>query len=333
MEEQAGVKLRATSNDVETRVISTIIASDHEEETKEKLHLAYQNEKEEEEEEDRKPAAKDSDSQTLVVNNDGKGNDGPDEAVASDGSEESDEEKSRNLVSEDGRTLSAYEMQRLERIKRNREYLAQLGLVGKDGGKIHRNQKKRKKHPKKDLSSAVRRSSLSRKTKVKSVRYREPSNAAWDFFHVKDKQESTNDPSLVNPASSQQAENDILVTKEPHSRPESSFNRNYGEKRDKIVFFEFKHIGSSKTQALRLAKRNFRAAENEAKYWQRLVNRWERRVEVQNRNGTETKIQAALASKTAKELLHEIDGQMPEIIAALRHYDKILEVCCVKDRL
>jgi hypothetical protein len=81
--------------------------------------------------------------------------------------DDDDESKPTGVVTEDVRTLSEYEIQRLVRIKRNRQYLAQLGLAGKEGGGVL-GEKKRKARIKRVSKEApvVRRSSRSRRTMI-----------------------------------------------------------------------------------------------------------------------------------------------------------------------
>ena len=56
--------------------------------------------------------------------------------------DDDDESKPTGVDTEDGRTLSEYKIQRLVRIKRNWQYLAQLGLAGKEGGGVLGEKKK-----------------------------------------------------------------------------------------------------------------------------------------------------------------------------------------------
>ena len=89
---------------------------------------------------------------------------GDDESSSDDDSDE----KAPVHTTADGHEISEYEMLRLERIKRNRDYLAQLGLEGALGKK-RPVQKKKKKIV--QVEPNERRSSLSRRSKERSINY------------------------------------------------------------------------------------------------------------------------------------------------------------------
>jgi hypothetical protein len=98
----------------------------------------------------------------------------------SDSDDEGESVKTRHL-SEDGRSLSAYEIQRLERIRRNREYLSQLGL---DDNSNKHHQSKSTQRSRKNASNLVpTRTIISRRSKMKSVRYTEPSESIRSIMH------------------------------------------------------------------------------------------------------------------------------------------------------
>ena len=87
-----------------------------------------------------------------------------------DEDEEGDESSTKKVLTEDGREMSEYEMLRFERIRRNKEKLAALGLESQTGGGVLGEKKKPKKKKKERPSVEVagpKRSSLSRRSKVK----------------------------------------------------------------------------------------------------------------------------------------------------------------------
>jgi len=294
--------------------------------------------------EDKKPAAKDMSTEGAKAGDHGagwvfdQGERGNDDTCSS--SSESDDENedagdTNDYVTEDGRRLSEYEIQRLERIKRNREYLAKLGLQGKDGGGVLGQKKKQKRPPAKKSTEApvVRRSQLSRRSKIKKVvTYAEPS--LRDLLRVADKKEATNAP--VDQKLAPIPKKEELVASEPTKPPPENEtkkpkkSRGVNERQEAFVYLEFKRLQSSKNQTMRQAERNVRVAEKEVKYWHKLMASWERRskkqLEAERQRQAEVKEREALGGKSIKEVLHEIDGRMPLIVAAVKRYDDCLQV-------
>ena len=137
---------------------------------------------EEEEEEDRKPAAilKSHDGETQIVvdvdHDDHHDDDDDDESMQSQKSLEilnNDTTSSNDIptTTEDGRPLSEYELLRLERMKRNREYLSLLGLDN-DTAQQQPSRKRVKPIRKKENTVIVeRRSSITRRTKLQPIQY------------------------------------------------------------------------------------------------------------------------------------------------------------------
>ena len=136
---------------------------------------------EDEEEEDRKPAAilKSHDGETQIVvdvDHDDHHDDDDDESMPSQKSQEilnNDTTSSNDIptTTEDGRPLSEYELLRLERMKRNREYLSLLGLDN-DTAQQQPSRKRVKPIRKKENTVIVeRRSSITRRTKLQPIQY------------------------------------------------------------------------------------------------------------------------------------------------------------------
>ena len=287
-------------------------------------------------EEDTKPAAEHRSSVAGGVNpkspphNSGSDNDSPEDSSSDD--DEEGNNKSNEYITEDGRKLSEYEIQRLERIKRNQDYLAKLGLEGKDGGGVlGQKQKRRRTKRSSDASQVVRRSPLSRRTKIKKVvTYAEPSASVRDLLRVADRKAS-NAPVDLMISSPEKAELSSLVLPKPPLDHKKSRNRNVNERLEAFIYLEFKRIQSSKTQLAKQADRNVRLAEKEVKYWHKLVGRWERRnrkhFEAERQRQTEAKERVVLGGKSIKELLQDLDVRFPEIVAVAQRYDHCLQVC------
>jgi len=253
---------------------------------------------------------------------DDSSNDGGDDDSSS--SDEDDESSSDDgdegthrpaHVTEDGRKLSAYEIMRLERIKRNREKLAMLGLQGKEGGGVLGKKPvdpRKDNKQKKSKSPAQKRSSLSRRTKAKSVNYAEPPTSVASLLKA-DKEEKKK-AAKDKPAK---------PSREPKTKDRS-------ERMDKWIHLEFKRIKGQKTQCLKQAKRNVRLAEREIKYWKGRAEKWQRRhkrKQEAEKVVKEFERERDVLGKSAKELLQEIDGRMPELIEVAECYDNKFEVC------
>jgi len=288
-----------------------------------------------EEDEEKIPAAKKLGEKSAGEASDN--DDNKDDSAFSNSSSEDEEEKeeseskSEAYVTEDGRTLSEYEIQRLERIKRNRAYLAQLGLAGKDGGGVL-GKKKKKERPRKaptEEKPVIRR--VSRRSKAKPVTYTEPSASVRDLLRVADKK-ATNAPVDLKLSSPEKADMGVQEAEPPKQPPPNSKpkKRSVNDRQEQFVYLEFLSIQSSKNQSLRQAERNVRTAEKEVKYWHKLVQRWERRKqrqsEAQRQRQTEVRERAELGGHSIKEVLQEIDSRMPEIAETVKRYDDLLQV-------
>jgi len=198
--------------------------------------------------------------------------------------------------------LSQYELLRLERIKRNREYLSQLGLDNPDMMKGRKIVKKRKrKKPPQDLSSK-RSSGRVRKT----INYTEPSNSVRKL--LKDTQ-----PKISNP---------------PNRKKRSSISlpKNNQHRMERFIFREFQRLKSHKSQVLKDTRRVVGAAEKEVAYWKKQVDLWQKRQERKRLNEIRKKEmeeqRAGFGGGTLKELLQNIDRRMPELLSAIERYDE-----------
>ena len=220
-----------------------------------------------------------------------------------DGDQPQDESNAENSDG-DEHHLSEYEKLRLERIKRNREYLSQLGLADQSmlgGRKVPAKRKKKKPPPK--PQGPKRSSSRARK----SVDYAEPSNSVAKLLRgTKPK-----------------------VSKDPPKR-KPSIAKQHLHRMEMFIFREFQRIKSLKTQTAKDAERNVRAAEKEVAYWSKLAELYEKREERKLHQERIRQIQEeereGFGGVTLKELLHDIDKRMPELISAMSRYDEEYEV-------
>ena len=173
-----------------------------------------------------------------------------------------EEEKRKKIPTDEyGRELSAYEIMRLERIQRNKAYLAQLGLEEEKSEakisyekKLQQKKKDRKKKPVSDESLAERRQSMARKSKAKEVDY---SGDLKNIFKIKQNEEK------------------VIVKSQPEVTP-----RKGKRKHDQVPLFiyrEFKHIIKCRHKAVATGKRLVKAAELEYRVAKRNVGIHERK--------------------------------------------------------
>jgi hypothetical protein len=222
-------------------------------------------------------------------------------------------------ASPDDRQLSEYEFLRLERIKRNKQYLSALGLEGTSANGGVKASGKPVKRKRKKVSPSQKRSSLSRRTK-ESVSYTEPpAGVAGLIRTVNMKEEEKMKDRPPKPPSERK-------TKDPVDRLE------------KFVFLEFKSIKAHKRQVLSQAEKNLAKASKEVKFWKKRAEVFERRQQRKlDRKVEQAKIikrledeRRQLGGGTAKELLQDIDNRMPDILSAVARYDAKLEVRLVE---
>jgi hypothetical protein len=251
--------------------------------------------------------------------------DSPSIDASSDDDDDDDEQQDDGEVKhvdEEGRPLSEYEIQRLERIRRNREYLAQLGLEGKDGGGVLGGKKKEVRPKSKKTEEPIqKRHSLSRRSKVKKS-YTEPSSSVRDLLEDSTKSEAKKRGS-INLAS--------VPPSETGTEPEpNKKKRKPDERMEKFIYDEFRRIKSEKTQTLALAERNVRAADKEVKYWKKLVDiekrKAQRQLEAERQRQQEEQQRATLGGRSMKEMVQYIDSCLPKLQHAVKRYDDSLQV-------
>jgi len=261
------------------------------------------NEEEDQEDDDEQDDDDDDDDNSVDDDDD---DDNDDDDVGDDSS-------AKKVLTEDGHEISEYEMLRLERIRRNKEKLAALGLEGQHGGGILGDKKKstnkKKKKPRPSMEHAgPKRSSLSRRSKGKITHY------AAELPSVRQLLQGTTE-----------------VKKEKSDKtPKSKKSKDPSERMDRVLHDEFRRIRSEKKTVLRQAERDHRAATKEAKYWKNQVQiakrkeiREQKRQVLQVHKREEEK--EVLGGKTARQMLHEVDKRMPELLQAAEEYDEKYE--------
>jgi len=197
--------------------------------------------------------------------------------------------------SDDQYELSEYERMRLERIQRNREYLARLGLEGKEGeGVLGRGgNKKRKKKKKVDDQKPPPEPTRSVPSRSSKTKARESISAP--------------EPTIQS-----------LIVKKKKSKPKKDVNN----RMDKWIHQEFRRLQGRKTQALKQAERDVRAAQREIKYW--TVLRDKKRNKSTTTDNTRKMYQtekALLLGRTSRQFLREVDQRANELIEACELYD------------
>lgn len=216
----------------------------------------------------------------------------------------------------EGRELSAYEKLRLERIKRNQQYLARLGLEEQSG--IIKEMKKRratddmnnsKQKRKRQLEITETRSS-SRTRKL--VNYADPPTSVASIIRSQ----------KTEAGMTEKVSNQMEIRKKPKSQKRIAMER--------VIYREFQKIKSERSLFFRKAEKLKKAAEKEFKYWSRRAQLWERREE---RRKLLESIRKQLEEEKSRfgghsllDLVREIDKRMPELLDAAAKYDEIFEV-------
>lgn len=227
----------------------------------------------------------------------------------------SDDEPPKNEpMEEDGRQLSEYERLRLERIKRNQEYLAQLGL--------EENKNKapeRKKRIKRESSSneILERRASSRQ--VKPVSYTEPSISVRSILRT---------AQGMDKPSGEPSERQEVVERKPIKKYDPQ------HRMEGYIWTEFRRLKSHRKAILKQAERALKWAEKEKKYWSNRALLWERKnqrvMEAQQQRIDEERQRLQFGGKTTKELFQEMSRRMPIIQQAIDEYDRSLLVSILR---
>jgi hypothetical protein len=340
-------------------------------------------------EDDRKPPAKPTlnDSMQTIVDVDHQANN-PLEVVvdddAADDDDDDDDENNQNddedededdensnassskpetpIKAEDGRPLSEYEILRLERMKRNREYLSQLGLeTNKDHDKNHPLKKQKPVRPKKEVV-VIRRSSISRRTKMQPIRYVEPKSIRELLetanFGMGPKS-SNNKDETKNGISSTTETTNLVPGPTIASSPSSSLptdaapsttHHDYStkalcnkldipyERKNRMEIFiykEFRRIRSYQRTILQKVERLHRNVEKELKYWSNQNDIYIRKQQkkqqqqqllIMQRNYAMMMQKQNQNKMNKKEIVQQMDRKMPHIIQAINKYDLAISV-------
>ena len=224
-------------------------------------------------------------------------NDDVDEHESS--SDEDEESSDDDNSSNDGQGLSAYEKRRLERIRRNEERLASLGL--ETAAKIPNVKRGPRKYQKKAIDPSQRRSTLSRRSK-EDVKYIEMA-PRWSNVKPKPKKERKRSE-----------------TKPPQQRME------------RFIYHEFRRIEATRKANVKNAEKYVRWAEIEVKNALKNMEVHERRLK---RKLEIDKLVADLSEErkhyggSQRDLLHDVDRRLPEIMASIREFDQrfFVSVC------
>jgi hypothetical protein len=194
----------------------------------------------------------------------------------------------------------------MERIKRNQERLAQLGLQSKDGdGVLGKKTSHKKKRNRKPQEPVEQREKLSRRTKAKEVDYSGDLNLRM----------------LLDAEKEAKHKEKLAKKKAKGPRKEKS----HDERVPLWIYQEFRRIASSRKENLRRAKRHVRESTREVKYWQKEVNFIENKESDKYRRQKQQMQQeqerALLGGKTQQEILSELEARMPELQQIVEQYD------------
>jgi hypothetical protein len=256
----------------------------------------------------------------------GKIHDRDSENKSEDDSEsEDDREKDEEAGNEDSEGnekdegMSAYEKMRLERIQRNKEYLANLGLDSINMKKSNR-PKQQQKRP--DSKEVERRSSLSRRSKSRMTNYAIPMriNSIKDISVVS---KSKGDTAGLEKESS---------TRDDEKQRKWKKKKTYNDRVDLSIYVEFQRLAAHKKQAVKEASKLVKMAEKELKHWKRVEERMSRKSQVSEdverlkEEARQRDREMAAFGKSYKEAVREIDGRMNELVEAARKYDAVYNV-------
>jgi hypothetical protein len=242
---------------------------------------------------------------------------------ASDGDSSGDDNDDKVSKGDDG--LSEYERLRLERIKRNRERLIQLGLESKDGGGVL-GKKKKRAQPKKRRTSVSSTDAPKRRSRRSSagavVSYADPPTSVRSMLG-----ESANISS--NPSANIGA----VPGEESTGRTGARKEKVRQDRVPRFIYDEFKGLKRHKKDMLKQAEMFFRRSETELRYWQKKAEVMEKKVE-REKECERLEEQKEFLGGTPKEFLQDLERRIPEITANVQIYDnkeKVSLLCLRKD--
>lgn len=219
-----------------------------------------------------------------------------------EGESSEDDDQFTEYTDEHGVThlLSAYEIQRLERIKRNKAYLTNLGLdKGEDRPKKIQ-QRKRERRPHSLDSSEIRFSS--RRASHTQVSYTEKA-PRWSEF---DKGTETK----------------LTVKKRESSK---GIRRGEREAMDIVIYKEFLRITSERKQNLKQAEKNIRRAEIELKYYKKKADAFDRKNRREQQNAeffNQMQERNEHLGGSLRDLFCAVEKRLPELIWAQQCFDQ-----------
>ena len=300
---------------------------DAEEVSNKNSNVDEQDDDNDEDDGDRKPAARQRNDDDDDDDDDSSSSSS---SIADDESSRNDSDNDKDDESNDGRELSDYEKLRLERIRRNREYLSQLGLEGsmpkKQAPPSRKKRKEQQQQQQQHPTAPQRSSSRSRKT----VNYTEPSVSVAQLLRDSKKllpaaKSASSAPSSANGVATITAK----PKKESKPRAPRGTNTKLMHRMERFIYNEFNSIKAHKKRTLKDAERNTRLAEKEVSYWTKRASIWERQQERQRAAAAAKQAaeqERADLGGTVRELMQDIDRRMPELLAAVSEYDEVFEV-------
>lgn len=215
----------------------------------------------------------------------------------SDGSDElshgSDDEDVDN-----GDGLSDYEKLRLERIRRNQEYLSRLGLEEEKVKWKPQKMERKRKDPPEQLGEFTRKASL--RTKTEQVRYSDISMR--EILGEKPR-----------------------AAKEPKPKKQRQGERTPQHRMERDIYREFQRIQAERNNAQKQIEQLVRKIEKEAAYWKKLLEQKVNRSHQARKLELESE-RAVFGGLTLKQFMQQIDQRMPELVQAAADYDREMEV-------
>lgn len=213
---------------------------------------------------------------------------------------ESAHESSDSDSGADNDGLSDYEKLRLERIRRNQEYLSRLGLE-EQKDKLRPQKRARKKKDESTVpeeTSQQRKASLRRKTE--QVRY--------------------SDVSI----------REILgrKTRAPESQSRKRKpERDVQHRMERFIYREFQRMQAERNTSQKQIELLIRRIEKETAFWKKLVEQNESREQLSQTRRSELEAERAIfGGLTLRQLLKQIDQRFPELIQAAKDYDQEIKV-------
>ncbi|GKY91187.1 hypothetical protein MPSEU_000091400 [Mayamaea pseudoterrestris] len=209
------------------------------------------------------------------------------------------------LLDDDGRPLSEYERQRLERIERNKAYLQQLGLH-----EVKPPPKARPKKKEQPEMPLVKSRFSSRATKKNEISYAEPSLSV---------------AALMRQEASDKPKKEKKLPKEPRPPRE----KKHEQRMVRAIYDEFQRINTKKKHVLKQLERDVRAAEKEIKFWTKraemLDRREQRKADSSTRESLIGQEREVLGGYSKRELLQQVDDRMNDIVSLAEKYDEEFE--------